>query len=267
MKVHTAQLAGGGRNADRVFVIERAVILLDGATAFEPNDIDPATYAEALGAAIADQLGGRPDIALADAVAAAIRGTAVRLDLSSGRSPSSTVSILRARDDAADLYVLGDSPIHYGTDRMAAGLTDERLTAVASDERAHYVARLLDGHGFDDGHRAALIALQRAQRIARNTPNGYWIAEAEPEAAYHAITRTVPSSDITWAALASDGAADYVDHISLDWHDIAQRNAEQLATLLTEADTWESNADPDGRWLPRAKRHDDKTLAAIPTIW
>jgi hypothetical protein len=267
MKVHTAQLAGGARNADRVFVTEHAVILLDGATAFEPNDIDPGTYAETLGAAITDQLDRQPDVPLADGVAAAIGDTALQLHLTPGGSPSSTVSILRGRNDVADLYVLGDSPIHYGTNQVAAALTDERLSAVAADERSRYVARLLEGHGFDDDHRAALIALQRAERVARNTPDGYWIAEAEPEAAYHAVTRTVPPRDITWAALASDGAADYIDHVGLGWHDIAWRNAEQLATLLADAATWESDVDPDGRQLPRAKRHDDKTLAVIPTLW
>ena len=62
------------------------------------------------------------------------------------------MSILRARNDVADLYVLGDSPIHYGTDQVAAALTDERLSAVAADERSRYVACLREGHGFDDDY-------------------------------------------------------------------------------------------------------------------
>lgn len=267
MKVHTAQLGGGARNADRVFVTDRAVILLDGATAFEPVGVDPDNYAETLGAAIADQLDRQPALLLADAVTAAIAETAARLHISPGRSPSSTVSILRARDDAADLYVLGDSPIHYGTDRTAATLTDERLAAVAPEERARYVAGLRDGHGFDEDHRAALVSLQRAQRAARNTTTGYWIAEADPAAGHRALIRTVSASAITWAVLASDGAADYIDHIRLDWPDIAHCDAEQLSALLHEADVWESHIDPDGHALPRAKRHDDKTLAAVPALW
>ena len=48
VKVHTAQLAGG-RGADRMFCTHHAVIVLDGATAFEPVDVDPATYADTLG--------------------------------------------------------------------------------------------------------------------------------------------------------------------------------------------------------------------------
>ena len=35
----------------------------------------------------------------------------LRFDLRPGRSPSSTVTILRIRDQQADLFVLGDSPL------------------------------------------------------------------------------------------------------------------------------------------------------------
>jgi hypothetical protein len=41
------------------------------------------------------------------------------------------VVILRTRDDVADLYILGDSPLHYGTDHTADTFTDDRLGAVA----------------------------------------------------------------------------------------------------------------------------------------
>jgi len=266
VKVQTAQLAGGPVNADRMFCTHHAVIVLDGATAFEPVDVDPATYADTLGRLIADQLDHQPDAALADVVATAITATADRLDLRPGWSPSSTVAILRTYDTVADLYVLGDSPIHYGTNNAASVFTDDRLAAVAPAERAHYVARLRAGHGFSDEHRTALIALQRAQRRARNTPEGYWIAEADPEAARHAVERTVPADQIGWAVLATDGAADYVDHTGQSWPRIALYDSEHLAALLDSADRWEAETDPDGQALPRAKRHDDKTIAAVSTL-
>ncbi|WP_433278466.1 hypothetical protein ACQPZA_04005 [Pseudonocardia xinjiangensis] len=90
MKVHTATLAGGGSNADRVFVTDNAVIMLDGATAFEPVDIDPGTCAEILGSVIADQLDQHSKVDPAGVVAAAISRTAKQLRLTPGRSPSST---------------------------------------------------------------------------------------------------------------------------------------------------------------------------------
>jgi hypothetical protein len=267
VKVHTAQLAGGPVNADRVFCTHHAVIVLDGATAFEPVDVDPATYADTLGRTIADQLDHDPGAALADVVATAITATADRLALKPGWSPSSTIAILRTRDTSTDLYLLGDSPIHYGTDNATQAFTDDRLAAVAPAERAHYVARLRAGHGFDNEHRTALIALQRAQRGARNTPEGYWIAEANPEAARHAVERTVAADHIGWAVLATDGAADYIDHTGQSWLRIALYDSEQLDALLGSAASWEAESDPDGQALPRAKRHDDKTIAAVSTLW
>lgn len=267
MKVHAAQLAGDGRNADRLFATERAVILLDGASAFEPTDVDPGTYADALGRAIATQLDAESGIPIATAVAQAITETTERMHLTPGRSPSSTVSVIRTRDGAADLYVLGDSPIYYGTATRNATLLDDRLTAVGPAQHDAYAAALRAGHGFDDRHRAALAELQHVERQHRNTEPGYWIAETDPGAAHHALTITLAPDDITWAVMTSDGASDVLQHLGYDWTDIARHDAAQLAGLLARIHAWEERDDPHGRQLPRAKRHDDKTIAAIPSVW
>lgn len=268
MRVHTATLAGGSRNADRVFVTDHAVILLDGASAFEPVDVDPGEYAGTLGEHIADQLDHDPGRHLAAVVADAIRHTVNVLRLGAGPSPSSTVTILRTREAAADLYVLGDSPIHYGTETAGETLNDYRLGALPIREHEQYRSALATGAGYTDRHRAILTALQAAQREHRNQPGGYWIAEAKPAAAYQARTLTVPTERITWAVLATDGAADAIDHHHRPaWPDVAQLDDEDLAALLREQHQWESITDPDGRAQPRAKRHDDKTLAVIPSVW
>jgi hypothetical protein len=162
--------------------------------------------------------------------------------------------------------VLGDSPIHYGTASAAAILTDERLAAIAPVERKRYMNRLRAGHGYGDEHRAAITALQQAQRDARNQRDGYWIAEAEPEAANHGVTLTLESGALTLAVLATDGAADLIDYTGQDWCAIAHYDAAQLAELLRQLDSWEAVSDPDGRQLPRAKRHDDKTIAVVSAV-
>jgi len=102
---------------------------------------------------------------------------------------------------------------------------------------------------------------------ARNTPGGYWIAEADPAAADRGITRSLPDSAITWAILATDGAADLIDHTHRPWPDIAHADTDQLTALLAQLNEWESITDPDGCALPRAKRHDDKTLVAVSSVW
>ena len=267
MKAHIAQLAGGSNNADRAFLTDHAAIVLDGATAFLPVEVDPGTYADTLGRTIADQLDHDPAADLRDVVRTAITLVAHRLDLTPGRSPSSTVAILRSHNERADLYVLGDSPIHYGTNDQASSLTDDRLSQVAPTERHRYESRLRAGYGYDDQHSALLVELQRPQRTAVNRPGGYWIAEADPSAAGHGLTRHLPASAITWAVLATDGAAEVIECMGRSWPEIAHVDAEDLATLLAQLDGWETTTDLDGRILPRAKLHDDKTLVAIEAVW
>jgi hypothetical protein len=268
VKAHTATLAGGSSNADRVFVTDHAVILLDGASAFAPVDIDPGEYAAILGEAIADHLDTNPRRDLRAVVADAIARTSAALQLDKGPSPSSTVAILRKQPEIADLYVLGDSPIHYGLDSVAEVLSDDRLSALGQLQHEEYRRRLAAGAGYTDEHRALLVELQRRQRKHRNMPGGYWIAEKAPYAANHAMMARIPADRIAWAVLSSDGAADFVDyHGQPRWHEIAHQNSDQLFALLERAHEWEAVTDPDGKLMPRAKRHDDKTVAAIPTLW
>lgn len=267
MHVETAQRAGSRHNADRVFVTDNTVIVLDGASAMGAGNVDPGTYAATLGAAIANALRTDPRQDLVQVVADGISRTRDCLGLSRDRCPSSTVSILRATSDAVDLYVLGDSPIHYGTDTTHERLTDDRLRNVARHERARYVDRLRAGHGYDDEHRAILSALQQAQRHHRNQIDGYWIAESDPHAASNAITMTVPRNRISWAVLATDGASNVIDYNGHKWPAIAHTDARNLVQLLDSLHEWEATTDPDGQRLPRAKRHDDKTLAAVASVW
>lgn len=72
---------------------------------------------------------------------------------------------------------------------------------------------------------------------------------------------------INWVAIATDGVTDVLEHFACpDWSKIARYDSDQLRSLLERIDRWESNEDPDGRQLPCAKRHDDKTIAAIPSL-
>lgn len=261
MRVVTAQLAGSERNADRVLVTEDAVVVLDGATAFEPSDIDPGLYAETLGQEIVNRLAKEQ---IASVVEAAICASANRLKVAPGRSPSSTVSILRTRAQDVDLYVLGDSPIYYGDACAANELIDARISRVARTERAAYVEQLREGLGFTDRHRTVLRSLQAEQRRHRNRPGGYWIAEADPTAGRQGLSLSVPRSRIQWAVLGTDGATNYLDRVAgTDWARLSNADEANLEATLAEIDWWERSVDPHGALMPRAKRHDDKTLAAV----
>jgi hypothetical protein len=73
--------------------------------------------------------------------------------------------------------------------------------------RSRYRQRLRDRHGWDQAHAQALGQLQSEQIEHRNQSGGYWIAEATPEAADHAIVITkpvgaAPYTTALWAAIA-----------------------------------------------------------------
>lgn len=248
--------------ADLAIVAPSGVVLLDGASAFEPVDVSPVTYVHTLGKRLTAALHQHHDVPIADAVAAAIEQTTAELRLTPDASPSSTVAILRARQDAVDLYVLGDTPIYYGADSLTHRLSDERLASVAPTERGRYRDRLRAGYGYDDQHRVVLAELQRAERRARNRDGGYWIAATDLAAAHHGVSTTVGLDLIDWAVLATDGAADFLDDTGADWSAIAQEPLSALDARIAGIHTWESQCDPDGHELPRAKRHDDKTIVA-----
>jgi len=105
--------------------------------------------------------------------------------------------------------------------------------------------------------------MQAVESSQRNRAGGYFIAEADPGAAHQAITRRYSRGHVGWAILATDGTVDLLRHLGLDnWPAIAA-DPTQLSRLLRRASDWEAHTDPDGSRLPRAKRHDDKTLAVI----
>jgi hypothetical protein len=96
-------------------------------------------------------------------------------------------------------------------------------------------------------------------------PHGYWIAAADPSAAHHAITGSVPQSGgqpIRRAALLTDGAADAVERYHLlDWRgllDLADaQGPEEIIRQVRAAE----RCDAAGQQRPRYKRHDDATIA------
>ncbi|SFP35918.1 hypothetical protein SAMN05421810_102355 [Amycolatopsis arida] len=269
MRVATAQLPGGDGgdggddsddSDDRVFTTGDAVIVLDGASAFLPVPVPAATYADVLGKRLRDLLNAGPDRGLRDVLADGIAHTATVLGLSPGDSPSSTVTIVRQRDDDVDVLILGDNLVVL-PDEV---LTDDRMDQLDLPPRRRYRERLADGHGYDEEHQATVREQQVQQAERRNRPGGYWIAEADPAAAEHAILTRRPVREAPWAVLATDGAYNTMDYLGLDdWTVLAHADATDLADALRQCDTWEAHGDPTGQALPRPKRHDDKTLAAV----
>ena len=260
MRVTTAQLPPMEESADKIFVTPNAVIMLDGASAFVPVPVSASVYADDLGRRIAQALTAAPDADLAGLLADAIKATADHLDLTPGESPSSTVTIAREHAGQLDLLVLGDNTVILPGEII----TDDRIDRLDLEPRRKYRERLAAGSGFDDEHRALLRELQTQQAQHRNQPGGYWIAETDLAAAHRAIAVSRATVATGWVFLATDGAYNTMKHLGLTtWSDFCTMNSGELHALMQYCQGWERDSDPLASRLPRAKCHDDKSLAAV----
>ncbi|ONM46507.1 PP2C family serine/threonine-protein phosphatase [Nocardia donostiensis] len=261
MEIAAAQVPAES-DEDRVITTENAVVLLDGASAYEPGTQPAGDYVDVLGNQLSTRLTDGADLPVV--LAEAIQATAIRLGLEPGKSPSSTVVIVWFNKQLLEILVLGDSAVII---RFADGseevIVDDRLAQLGIPEADRYRQRLSAGAGFDHQHHQLLQALQRRERQHRNQPGGYWIAEAEPSAAAHAITRRYPLRFVSWVIAATDGAFEVLTALGIPWQRIADCSAEELRALLAFCTDWEANSDPDGQALPRSKRHDDKTIVVV----
>jgi serine/threonine protein phosphatase PrpC len=260
MIVHAASRSGStAPGQDRWITTEHSVIVLDGASAFDESAPPADDYVDALLHALAARIDSAA--VLQDVLAAAINQAAREVGAETGSGPSSTVALLRENGPTIEVAVLGDTTIVIGhTAGTHERLTDDRLSRIAVDERQRYRRRLRTGAGYDEHHRATLGAIQTAERAARNRNAGYWIAEADPGAADRMIIRQCPRDTVAWCVLATDGAQRGFDHLGIAWADLAAVSATELQRHLDNLHRWEAEADPDGALLPRAKRHDDKTI-------
>ncbi|MEU4807920.1 hypothetical protein AB0H20_01835 [Nocardia fluminea] len=261
LAVDTAQLAASSGD-DRLVVTDNALIVLDGATAHDPSMPTAGEYVDHLAADLADSV--ESALPLREVLRDSIKRTTAALGISPGVAPSSTVVLVRVEPDAVDSLVLGDSSVIFGEPSGSFAIrTDDRLSRLDLEEADMYRERLRAGHGYDETHRSILRSLQIAERTQRNRPGGYWIAEADPDAASHALHIRYPRDAVCWLVAATDGVSDPLPMLGLRWSDVAKMPTHELHALLARMQTWEAEADPDGARLPRAKRHDDKTVAVL----
>ncbi|WP_343063710.1 hypothetical protein [Haloechinothrix aidingensis] len=260
MRIAAAQLPAIDDSDDKIATTDHAVIMLDGASAFVPVPVPASAYADHLAERLRLSLTRVPDADLTATLAEAIRETADHFDLAAGESPSSTVTIARETGDHLDLLLLGDNLAILPGEII----TDDRMDQLDLAPRTKYRQRLAAGSGYDEEHRRLLRELQDQQAQCRNRVDGYWIAEADPAAAAQAITARRSRSATPWLVLATDGAYNTMHHLALDdWSALANADSGQLHAVLSHCHRWEADDDPQAQALPRAKRHDDKSLASI----
>lgn len=262
VRVRTAQRPGrpDRPSEDRIFTTDNAVIVLDGASQPEAVERNGGWLAQQLGATLADRLRTAPTQELTDALESSITSVATKHGLVPGDSPSTTVAVIRWTDQALDVLVLCDSPvIVMTTDGRVEVIKDTRLDEVTG--RINHAARLIDD---DPQGWATLVGEQRRQR---NRTGGYWVGEADPAAARHAITTSWPIENIEAAVAMTDGVSVGVEryHQPPDWPTAAKLAALDPAHLVDVVHTAE-DTDPAGATWPRSKVHDDKAIAVVTLL-
>ncbi|WP_327680406.1 hypothetical protein [Kitasatospora sp. NBC_00458] len=215
------------------------------------------------------QLGGHlmaalaaPDRPLTEGLAQALEQVAALhpgCDLADPGTPSATVSILRVGAERFDYLVLADSPIVFELDGGEYLVkTDLRVDTVVPELRA-------ETERFPTGtaeHTESVRRMVTAQRLTRNTPDGYWVAASGAEAAEHALTGTVPPADVRAAAVLSDGASRLVtEYGAASWAEVFETlgaaGAEGLISVVRGVEA----TDPEGLRWPRVKAGDDAAVA------
>ncbi|MDR2987732.1 MAG: protein phosphatase 2C domain-containing protein [Nocardiopsaceae bacterium] len=243
---HATASTPGRPNEDYVTTGPDRAVILDGATA--PTDVESGCIhtvrwlVEHLAKTVATRLIIRDSSSLPSLLAAAIKEVceahSATCDLANPDSPSSTISIARMREDSLDYLTLGDSPIvlwHRNQD----------FTAIADDRTSHL-----------PGGRPYIIELVRTHR---NKADGFWVASTKPEAAYQAISGTVPMETISEVGLFTDGITRLLDWYGYTWpaifSSLRNEGPASLIRLVRAAERQQPH--------PYSKRHDDASAAYL----
>lgn len=250
-------------NEDWVGATANAIVVLDGLSA--PEGVGGCWhgtpwYVGKLGPRILMHASD-PEIDLPNALATAIQEVADSHSstcvLSDPATPSSTVAIARRRGENLDALVLADSSVIVATDDNVDLLSDVRVDTSVPDEQQ---AALTAPAGPERERRVA--ELVRAQQRVRNRAGGYWVAQADPNVAQQALTRTWTWSSVRRVAVLTDGATRPADTFdALTWSGLLDLLSSQgPQVLITETRRLEA-ADPAGIKWPRYKGRDDATAA------
>ena len=215
-----------------------------------------------LGTQVVSAATSAPDESLQDLVASAITRVAdshaYTCDLEHPGTPSSSLAVLREKDQRVEYLLLFDSVILLDGPSGLTVHTDRRVDAFAQQEhlatREHPIG--------SPAHQHRVEELVAAQRCHRNQPGGYWVAGAKPAAAYQALTGSRPHDQISRAALLSDGVSCLVDlYAVVDWRELLDSMQQHgPANVISQVREVEE-ADPTGTRWPRYKRSDDATAA------
>jgi hypothetical protein len=255
-------------NEDTVIATAHTVVVLDGLSS--PQQLGTGClhgtpwYVKALATRLVARIELGVTLSLPEAFRLAVLDVADlhrdTCDLTDPGTPMATVAVLAQRDDRLDYLVLADATVVIETTTGFEVITDLSVENIAREQ-------ITVAHALPTGspeHAAAIADLVMAQRRHRNQPGGYWVAAADPSAADHAVTGSMPLSAVSRAAVMSDGAARLVDLFRVaDWPTVLTlMNDDGPGDLIRWVREIEAS-DSDGTRWPRYKCSDDATTVHV----
>lgn len=222
------------------------VWVIDGASNPKTGSDEVVSFVNALNAQLKDCAANNPHASLATILAASISATAQTENVHA----SATVALCRFNEDNFDYLVLGDAGIVFeDAESDIKLLQDTRLQECAIEERKRYLDRLRAGATQDEIEKAH-IALVEAESKLRNTTGGFWVAETDPNAAYHALHGNIEDAQYP-VILGTDG------FIGLARPSVLFSQARQAEGLPQKL------AEVTDVLLPRSGKIDDATVIAV----
>jgi hypothetical protein len=267
----TAPVSPEAENEDFAAVTPSAAVLLDGAgtpAGLETGCVHGiAWYARTLGTVLLNLITAADSGTLADCLRTAIGEVRSRhegtCDLSHLGTPAATVVATRVRGDELEHLVLSDSVLVLARDGVNEVVTDQRIEAAARPHRS-----LFDGMPVGTpGRDAAFREYVQTVREMKNTPGGYWVASADPEAARHAVCGSTALSGLRATLLLSDGASRLADLFGLvSWDELVSLVLEAGPAELIRQVRRAEASDPDGSRWRRGKAVDDATAVCCDRL-
>jgi len=269
MVVCKVKVAGGNKpSEDKIFDTPGAVIVLDGESHVYDATPSGGWFAYDLGEMAAKALTATPDADLRQVLAEAIGELAVSHGVKMGHSAAS-VAMVRHHDRAVDALVLGGcTVVAMATDgTVVEAVRDDRPARVKATcpEYEEYRARLRTGPGgFDADHRDLLAGLSDRRMRHLNREGGYWMAQAVPEAARHALVRSWSAASLSEVLIMTDGVSAAVEEYGLmSWAGMARVCRTHGPALVLDRIRDAELDDHQGRRWPREALHDDKALVSV----
>ncbi|MFJ7416656.1 protein phosphatase 2C domain-containing protein [Streptomyces sp. NPDC098077] len=225
-----------------------------------------------LGNRLLERSSTRTSTPLADCLAAAIESTAdahrAVCDLSHVQTPQSTVVAVRWGPEWVEYLVLSDSMLLLQSpDGTVRAVLDKPLVDLAPQVRARLDTLRRTALALPEGSPQAGAALREytdANEALRNREGGFFTAAADPAAAAHAVTGSVPRSEVQAVAALTDGAGNWVETFGLGtWADcLAVLDKEGPRGLVARVRAAEST-DMDGSAYQRDKPRDDASVVFV----